>query len=49
MVLLVFNAGGWAVIALRIVALPANLEIIAIHRLVSQPPVDVCSIYSLHQ
>ena len=29
--LLVFNAGSWAVIALTVVALTANLEIIAIH------------------
>jgi CDP-diacylglycerol---glycerol-3-phosphate 3-phosphatidyltransferase len=47
--LLVFNAGSWAVIALTVVALTANLEIIAIHLRASGPPVDVRSIFSLRQ
>jgi CDP-diacylglycerol--glycerol-3-phosphate 3-phosphatidyltransferase len=48
-VLLGFNAGGWAVIALTIVALTANLEIIAIHFLMDTPPVDVRSILDLRK
>jgi CDP-diacylglycerol---glycerol-3-phosphate 3-phosphatidyltransferase len=47
--LLVFNAGNWAVIALTVVALTANLEIIAIHLLMKSPPVDVRSILSLRK
>jgi CDP-diacylglycerol---glycerol-3-phosphate 3-phosphatidyltransferase len=47
--LLVFNAGSWAVIALSVVALTANLEIIAIHLLMKSPPVDVRSILSLRK
>lgn len=47
--LLVFNAGSWAVIALTVVALTANLEIIAIHLRANAPPVDVRSIFSLRQ
>jgi CDP-diacylglycerol--glycerol-3-phosphate 3-phosphatidyltransferase len=49
--LLVFNVGSWAVIALAIVALVTNAEIIAIHFLMNflmnSPPVDVRSIFSL--
>jgi CDP-diacylglycerol--glycerol-3-phosphate 3-phosphatidyltransferase len=45
--LLVFNAGSWAVIALAIVALVTNAEIIAIHFLMNSPPVDVRSIFAL--
>ncbi len=45
--LLVFNAGSWIIIALTIVALTANLEIIAIHLVMSKPPVDVRSIFAL--
>src|SRR5277367_6084596 len=48
-VLLVFNAGGWAVITLAIVALTANLEIIAIHCLMDTPTVDVRSILDLRK
>ncbi len=44
--LLVFNAGNWAIIALAIVALVANSEIIAIHFLMDSPPVDVPSIFA---
>ena len=47
--LLGFNAGDWAVIALTIVALVANVEIIAIHFLMKTPPVDVRSILSLRK
>jgi CDP-diacylglycerol--glycerol-3-phosphate 3-phosphatidyltransferase len=45
--LLVFNAGSWAIIALTIVALTANIEIIAIHFVMNTPPVDVRSIFAL--
>jgi CDP-diacylglycerol--glycerol-3-phosphate 3-phosphatidyltransferase len=45
--LLVFNAGNWVVIALTVVALVANSEIIAIHFLMNTPPVDVRSIFAL--
>ena len=45
--LLVFNASGWVLIALTIVALTANLEIIAIHFVMNTPPVDVRSIFAL--
>jgi CDP-diacylglycerol--glycerol-3-phosphate 3-phosphatidyltransferase len=45
--LLVFNAGSWAIIALTIAALVTNLEIIAIHFLISTPPVDVKSIFAM--
>jgi CDP-diacylglycerol--glycerol-3-phosphate 3-phosphatidyltransferase len=45
--LLVFNAGSWAIIALSIVALITNVEIIAIHFLTNSPPVDVRSIFAL--
>jgi CDP-diacylglycerol--glycerol-3-phosphate 3-phosphatidyltransferase len=48
-VLLVFNAGGWVVIALTGVALTANLEIIVIHLLMDSPPVDVRSILDLRK
>ena len=42
--LLVFNAGSWVIIALAIVALVTNGEIIAIHLLRKEPPVDIKSI-----
>lgn len=45
--LLVFNAGSWVVIALAVVALTANSEIIAIHLLMDSPPVDVASIFTV--
>ena len=45
--LLVFNAGGWAIITVAVVALVTNSEIIAIHLLMSFPPVDVPSIFAL--
>ena len=45
--LLVFNAGSWALIALAIVALVTNTEIIAIHLLMDQPPVDVKSVFKI--
>lgn len=47
MALLVFNAGSWVIIALTIVALMTNTEIIAIHLLMHRPPVDVKSIWAL--
>lgn len=45
--LLTFNAGSWALITLAVVALTANAEIIGIHLLMDQPPVDVKSIFAL--
>lgn len=45
--LLVFNASGWVLTALTIVALATNLEIIAIHLVMNKPPVDVRSIFAL--
>lgn len=45
--LLGFNAGNWVLIALAVVALATNLEIIAIHLLLDRPPVDVKSIFAL--
>lgn len=43
--LLVFNAGGWAILALAVVALTTNGEIVAIHLLMDKPPVDVKSVF----
>jgi CDP-diacylglycerol--glycerol-3-phosphate 3-phosphatidyltransferase len=45
--LLVFNASAWVLIALTIVALTTNVEIVAIHFLMNTPPVDVRSIFAL--
>jgi CDP-diacylglycerol--glycerol-3-phosphate 3-phosphatidyltransferase len=45
--LLVFNAGCWAIIAMAIVALVTNSEIIAMHLIASSPPVDVSCIFAL--
>ena len=45
--LLVFSTGNWTIIALTMVALTANIEIIAIHFLMNTPPVDVRSIFAL--
>ena len=45
--LLVFDAGNWALIALAVVALATNTEIIAIHLLMDRVPVDVKSIFML--
>jgi CDP-diacylglycerol---glycerol-3-phosphate 3-phosphatidyltransferase len=45
--LLAFDAGSWTVIALTIVALVTNVEIISIHFLVNSPPVDVRSVFAL--
>jgi CDP-diacylglycerol--glycerol-3-phosphate 3-phosphatidyltransferase len=45
--LLVFNAGRWAIIALAVVALVTNSEIIAIHFLMDSAPVDIRSIFAL--
>lgn len=47
--LLVFNASGWAVIALMVVALVTNAEIIAIHLMMDSPPVDVRSIFGMRR
>jgi CDP-diacylglycerol--glycerol-3-phosphate 3-phosphatidyltransferase len=45
--LLVFNASSWVLVALTIVALITNLEIIVIHFAMNTPPVDVRSIFAL--
>lgn len=45
--LLVFNAGSWVVIVLTVVALVTNAEIMAIHLLMEDPPVDIKSIFKL--
>jgi CDP-diacylglycerol---glycerol-3-phosphate 3-phosphatidyltransferase len=45
--LLVFNAGGWAIIALTAVALVANSEIFVMHLIAKSPPVDVPCIFAL--
>jgi CDP-diacylglycerol---glycerol-3-phosphate 3-phosphatidyltransferase len=45
--LLVWNASSGVVIALTVVALAANLEIIAIHLIMNSPPMDVRSIFAL--
>jgi CDP-diacylglycerol--glycerol-3-phosphate 3-phosphatidyltransferase len=47
MALLTFDAGARVVIALTVVALVTNAEIIAIHLLMKQPPVDVKSIFRM--
>jgi CDP-diacylglycerol--glycerol-3-phosphate 3-phosphatidyltransferase len=45
--LLVFNAGSWAIISLATVAVLANAEILAIHALMTEAPVDVKSVFKL--
>jgi CDP-diacylglycerol--glycerol-3-phosphate 3-phosphatidyltransferase len=45
--LLVFNASSWIIIALTVVALVTNAEIVVIHLLMKTPPVDVRSIFAL--
>lgn len=45
--LLVFSAGNWVIIALAVVALVTNLEIIAMHLIAKSPPVDVPCIFVL--
>lgn len=42
--LLVFNASGWVLDALATIAVIANPEIVAIHLLADEPPVDVRSL-----
>jgi hypothetical protein len=46
-VLLVFNAGSWAIVALTVIALVTNSEILAMHLIASSPPVDVPWIFAL--
>ena len=46
--LLAFNAGSWVVIALAVVALVTNSEIIAMHLIAKSPPVDVPCIFALN-
>jgi CDP-diacylglycerol--glycerol-3-phosphate 3-phosphatidyltransferase len=45
--LLAFNAGSRVIIALAVVALVTNAEIIAMHLIANSPPVDVRSIFVL--
>jgi len=45
--LLVFNAGNWVIIALAVVALVTNSEIIAMHLIAKSPPVDVPCVFAL--
>jgi len=47
--LLVFRASGWAIVALMIVAVVTNAEIVAIHLASAAPPVDVPSIFALRK
>ena len=47
--LLVFNASGWVLVALMVVAVVTNLEIIAIHLVMDLPPVDIPSIFTLRK
>jgi CDP-diacylglycerol--glycerol-3-phosphate 3-phosphatidyltransferase len=44
---LVFKAGSWTIISLAIIALITNTEILAIHLLMSEAPVDVKSVFNL--
>jgi CDP-diacylglycerol---glycerol-3-phosphate 3-phosphatidyltransferase len=46
-VLLVFDAGSWAVVALAVVALVTNSEILAMHLIAGSAPVDVPWIFAL--
>ncbi len=45
--LLVFNAGGWIINPLASVALVTNTEMVVIHLLMRQPPVDVKTVFAL--
>jgi phosphatidylglycerophosphate synthase len=45
--LLVFNASTWVIVALMIVGVVTNAEIIIIHFAVKTPPVDVTSLFAL--
>jgi len=42
-----FDSFGWTIVALAVVALITNIEIIAIHLLMDLPPVDVRSVFAL--
>jgi CDP-diacylglycerol--glycerol-3-phosphate 3-phosphatidyltransferase len=44
--LLVFDASEWVIIAVMVVGLVANAEIIAIHIVANTPPLDVSSIFA---
>lgn len=44
---LVFNAGSWTIVSLAIIALITNTEILVIHLLMSDAPVDVKSVFKL--
>jgi phosphatidylglycerophosphate synthase len=45
--LLVFNAGSWIIVGLAVVALTANLEILAMHLIAKTAPVDVPCLFAL--
>lgn len=47
--LLVFQASGWVIIAMVVVGLITNIEIIAIHFITDYPPVDVHTILALRK
>ena len=47
--LLVFNASDWVIIAVMVVSLVANAEIIAVHLAADTPPLDVSSIFAQHR
>jgi CDP-diacylglycerol---glycerol-3-phosphate 3-phosphatidyltransferase len=47
--LLVFNASSWVIIALTVVALITNAEIIAIHLVAKSQPVDVAGIFAMQK
>jgi phosphatidylglycerophosphate synthase len=47
--LLVFNASAWVVVALMIVGVVTNAEILIIHFAVKSPPVDVKSVFALRR
>ena len=47
--LLAFDAGGWAIVALAVVAIVVNAEIFLLHLIARQPPVDVRSILVRHR
>jgi hypothetical protein len=47
--LLVFTASDWVIIAVMVVSLVANAEIIAVHLAADTPPLDVSSIFAQHR
>jgi CDP-diacylglycerol---glycerol-3-phosphate 3-phosphatidyltransferase len=47
--LLVFNASAWVIVALMIIAVVTNAEILIIHFAVKSPPVDITSVFALRR